>query len=190
MVVIIQTGLLQIFRHAVFQQAERAAGFQAERFHRAHHLADQGDIGRLRPAPCRAHAEAAGTARLGDFGFFHYFRYIQHFRFFYARVVMRRLWAIFAILRTAAGFNRQQGGQLDFLRIEILTVHAGGLEHQVQKGQVEQFFHLAFAPIGGGGVRLGIRHGLPQGNRGYVRHLVILCRLEKRLTVIQAGNGG
>ena len=131
MVVIIQTGLLQIFRHAVFQQAERAAGFQPERLHRAHHFADQGDIGRLRPAPCRTHAEAAGTARLGNFGFFHHFRHIQHFRFFHARVVMRRLRAIFAILRTAAGFNRQQGGQLDFLRIEILTVHAGGLEHQV-----------------------------------------------------------
>ena len=68
---------------------------------------------------------------------------------------MRRLRAIFAVFGAAARFNGQQGGKLDAVGIEMGAVDLGSLKHQFHKRQVEQIFHLAFAPVLRGRMRCG-----------------------------------
>ncbi len=64
-----------------------------------------------------------------------------------AGVVARGLRAIGAILRAAAGLDRQQSRDLHFRRIEILPVDRGCAEHQFRERQVEQRPHLGAGPI-------------------------------------------
>ena len=55
--------------------------------------------------------------------------------------------AIGAVLRTAAGLDRQQRRDLHLGRIEILPVHCAGAEHQLRKRQREQRAHLLARPV-------------------------------------------
>src|SRR5664280_135027 len=64
-----------------------------------------------------------------------------------AGVVLRGLRTIGAILRAAAGLDRQQGRDLHFGRIEILPVRQRRAEHQLRKRQREQCAHLLARPV-------------------------------------------
>ena len=108
MVVVVETGRLQPSRLLVGQHAERGAGLEPHRFDALDHLAHLVEIAILGLAPGRAHAEAAGAGalrrpRLGQH------RVERHQLLgLDAGVVMRALRAIGAVLRTAAGLDRQQ----------------------------------------------------------------------------------
>jgi hypothetical protein len=67
-VVVVEAGVAQLLGLAILEHPERAAGLQAQRLHRAHHVDDGGHVARLRAAPRRAHAEARGTVGLGGRG--------------------------------------------------------------------------------------------------------------------------
>ena len=90
---------------------------------------------------------------------------------FDAGVVMHALRAVAAILRTAAGLDRQQRGNLHLARIEILAVDALRLEDQLGKRQREQRGHFRARPVmadgaeiepGGGRKRFGEGHSFFQ----------------------------
>ena len=104
-VVIVQTCFFEVFRHTIFEHTERAAHFHTQPFDRADDFGNYGHVFRLRPAPCRAHAETAGTARFGDFRFFDDFVHIHHLLFAQIGVVVRRLRAVGTVFGTAAGFD-------------------------------------------------------------------------------------
>ena len=136
-VVVVQAGFFEVFSHAVFEHAEGAAHFHAQAFYRADDFGNDSHVFRLRAAPCRAHAETAGAARLGNFGFFDDFIYIHHLLFAQIGVVVCRLRTVGAVFGAAAGFDGEQGGELDFARIEVLAVDFGGLENEVKERQSE-----------------------------------------------------
>ena len=81
---------------------------------------------------------------------------IHHLLFAEIGVVVRRLRAVGAVFRTTAGFDGQQGGKLDFARVEILAVDFGGLVNEVEEGKSEQGFDIAFFPITRGRMRLAL----------------------------------
>ena len=65
----------------------------------------------------------------------------------HAGVVMRALRTIGAVLRTAAGLDRQQSRDLHLVRIEVHAVDALGVEHQIGKRQREQRRDLRARPV-------------------------------------------
>ena len=73
----------------------------------------------------------------------------------HAGLVARALRAIGAILRAAAGLDRQQRGNLHLGRIEIRAVHALRAEHQFRERQIEQRPHLWRASSRGGRTAAG-----------------------------------
>jgi hypothetical protein len=58
----------------------------------------------------------------------------------------RGLRAIAAILGTAAGFDRQQRGELHRIRVEMFAVQLLRAEHQVGERQFEQGFNVCDDP--------------------------------------------
>ena len=64
--------------------------------------------------------------------------------------VVNRLWAVGAIFGAAAGFDRQQRGQLDVGRVEMLAVHLLGTKEQLGEGQLEQRLDIGYGPAGVG----------------------------------------
>ena len=99
-------------------------------------------------APGRAHAEARGAARpwpralrpaprraLISFSALTPVSYCAALR------------AIGAVLRAAAGLDRQQRRDLHLGRIEMLPVHARRAEHQLRERQREQRAHLLARPV-------------------------------------------
>ncbi len=173
-VVVVQTGLLELFGLALAQHAERDAGLQAERLDRADHLGHGLQVVRLGATPGGAHAEALGAACLGGAGGGqHLVQRHQLFRF-QAGVVARRLRAIAAVLGTAAGLDRQQARQLDAVGVEVGAVRLLGAGHQVHERQGVKLHHGGAAP-GGRGLRLGrlgngnvggLHQRTPEGLRG------------------------
>ena len=146
-VVVVEAGGLQPRRLLGRQHAERGAGLEPQGLDALHHGADGIEIALLRAAPCRAHAEARGAAG------FRRTRLAEHrveahkFLGLDAGVVLRGLRTIGAILRAAAGLDRQQGRDLHFGRIEILPVRQRRAEHQLRKRQREQCAHLLARPV-------------------------------------------
>ena len=104
-----------------------AAGLQAQRLDRAHHLDHLLDVAVLGRAPGRAHAEARGAGRLGALrGFAAPSSGVHQLGGLDAGVVVRRLRAVAAVLGAAAGLDRQQRGQLHVVagRCSRCTVRA------------------------------------------------------------------
>ena len=60
---------------------------------------------------------------------------------------MRALRAIGAILRAAAGLDRQQGRDLDLVGVEMCAVHRLGLENQVIERQPVEREHFVLRPV-------------------------------------------
>src|SRR5262249_39715924 len=107
-VVVVEAGIFQPPRLRTGQHAERRAGLEPERLDalapRAHSIG--GAV--LRIAPGRAHAEAARAGalrrlRLGDDR-----RRVHQLLGLHARLVVRALRTIGAVLRAAAGLDRQE----------------------------------------------------------------------------------
>ena len=147
MVVVIEAGCLQPSGLRVRQHAERDAGLEPHRAHALDHGADLVEVAVLRLAPGRAHAEAAGAGilrglRLGQ----HLVEAHQLFGLD-AGVVFRALRAIGAVLRAAAGLDRQQRRDLHFGGIEIGAVDGLRAEDQVGKGQREQLADFGARPV-------------------------------------------
>jgi hypothetical protein len=98
-------------------------------------------------APGRAHAEAARArrlrgARLGEHGI----EVHQLFRPDAGRVA-GGLRAIGAVLRAAAGLDREQRRNLHLGRIEVEAVNALRAEDQFRERQREQFAHVGLRPV-------------------------------------------
>ncbi|KAG0919266.1 hypothetical protein G6F31_021182 [Rhizopus arrhizus] len=90
---------------------------------------------RLRAAPGGAHAKALRAACLRGAGGGNHVRQRHQLVGVQPGVVVRRLRAIRAVLRTAAGLDRQQAGQLDGVRIEVGAVDLLGAMHQAGAGK-------------------------------------------------------
>ena len=106
-VVVVEAGVLQLLGLAFLQHAERGAGFHAEPAHRLDHFDHAVEVTLFGAAPCRAHAKTrraffAGSTRCG----YHHIE-CQHVLVIHVRVIARRLRTVTAILRTAAGLDRQ-----------------------------------------------------------------------------------
>ena len=67
-----------------------------------------------------------------------------------ARVGVRRLRAIAAILRAAAGLDRQQGAQLHLARRVMRAMHLRRAEHELGERKVEERRDLGAGPVGAG----------------------------------------
>src|SRR5579884_3040595 len=168
-IVVVETGALEARGLPRVEHAERRAGLEPERTDGLHHGADPIEIAVPGRAPGRPHAEPAGARSLGGAGLVHHRRDIHQFVGLDACVVMRALRAIGAVLRAAAGLDRQQGRNLHLPRIEALPVDALGVEDEVRKRQAEQRFYLGPSPI--------LAHGA-----GETAGEVGSCRRERRLS--------
>src|SRR5665213_3821847 len=146
-VVVVKSGLLEALRLIAGQHAERGAGLQAERLDAFHHGANLVELAVLGRTPGRAHAETRGAAGLGGTRFAEHRLEAHEFCGFHAGVVTRRLRAIGAILRATTGLDRQQGRDLYFGGIEILTMSRCGAKHQLRERQCKQGFHLGARPV-------------------------------------------
>ncbi|KAK4009560.1 hypothetical protein OUZ56_018694 [Daphnia magna] len=167
-VVVIEAGRLQGLGLPRFEHAEGDAGFQPQRLHLADHLRHLLDVLVLRRTPGRAHAEAGravGAGILGglnDLGERHQLLGLQ------AGAEAGALRAVRAIFRAGARLDRQQGGQLHGVRIEMRAMNRLRPEQQVVERQREQRFDFSAGPViangpanrsGRAAGRLGERHG-------------------------------
>ena len=127
-VVVIETGCFSR-RACVFgQHAERHAGLEPHRAHALDHGADLVEVAVLRLAPGRAHAEAAGAGILGGLRLGQHLVEAHQLLGLDAGVVFRALRAIGAVLRAAAGLDRQQRRDLHLGGVEILPVQRSAPE--------------------------------------------------------------
>ena len=146
MVVVIESCILQLFGLLVVEHAQRGTGFHAQRAHFPDHLQHGRHVLLGGLAPGRAHAEAPGAGLLGCLGGLHHFVQFQHLLVL-DRGMERGLRAVAAVFGTAAGLDRQQGGKLHRIRVEMFAVHLLCEIHQVGEGQLEQSFYLFNAPM-------------------------------------------
>ena len=121
-----------------FEHAQRGAGLQAQAFHGANEGTDFFDVTVLGGAPGGAHAKAGGAGVFGGLRSAHHFVHFHQLFGLHAGVELGSLRAVATIFGAAAGFDRQQRGQLDIARGPVLAVHGLRLEQQVQQGLVEQ----------------------------------------------------
>ena len=78
-------------------------------------------------------------------------------------VEMRALRAIGAILRAAAGLDRQQGRDLDLVGVEMRAMHRLGLENQVVERQPVEREHFVLRPVVAAGRALLVAHRTIRG---------------------------
>ena len=146
-IVEVEAGVLEPPRLSVGQHAERDAALEPQRLDARDHGADLLDVAVLGRAPGGAHAEPAGA------GLARGARFVEHgverhqlFRAHAGRVA-RALRTIGAVLRAAAGLDREQRRNLHRARIEIVAVNALRAEHQFGKRQREQRPHFLARPV-------------------------------------------
>ena len=146
-IVIVETGRLEALRLGCGQHAERGAGLEAELLDTCDHAHHPLEIAVLRLAPGRAHAESAGAGRLrlralrASTARGHEFLGVD------ARVEMRALRTVGAVLGAAAGLDRKQRRDLNFVRVEVSPMDALRAEYQLRKRQIEQRAHFLATPI-------------------------------------------
>ncbi|MOA19761.1 hypothetical protein D3C78_1401660 [compost metagenome] len=160
MVVVVQARVGQRLGLLLVQATEGHAGFQAELLHALDHLQHVGHVLGRRVLPRRAHAEAGGADGLG---FRRGFQHLLHFHQLFlvqAGVVVAGLRAILAVFRAGAGLDRQEGGNLHAVRIEMRAVHGLGLEQQVVEGLFEQGTDFGKGPVVAGGGGCSCTHSL------------------------------
>ena len=146
-VVIVEAAVLQPPRLIAGQHAERDAGLHPERLHALDHRADFVEIAIFGRAPRRAHAEARRAAsfcrtRLVEHGI-----KIHQLLGFDAGVEFRRLRAIGAIFRAAAGLDRQQCRDLDLGGVEVFAMNLRRTKNQFRERKREQVSHLFVGPV-------------------------------------------
>ena len=138
-VVVVEAGGAQAHALLARQHAQRDAGLQPQRLDLAHHLAHRVEVAVLGAAPGGAHAEAprpavaGGARRRRDRFDIHQPGGLD------ASVVARRLRAIGAVFRTAAGLDRQQGADLHAVGGMVAAMHRmGAVEQIVERLGVER----------------------------------------------------
>jgi predicted amidophosphoribosyltransferase len=89
-----------------------------------------------------------------------------HQRLALGRFVTRRLRAVVAVLRTAAGLDRDQRRALDFVRIEVLAMHLMRTEQQVHQRHLVERLDLRDGPLGTGRARSSIGRQINGGRNG------------------------
>ncbi len=119
MVVVVEAGVAQAHDVVVRQHAERHAGFHAEAFDALDHGDDGVHVAGLGAAPGGTHAVARGAGVLGLLGFVDDALHFHELGGLEARLVMRRLAAVAAIFRAAAGLDREQAAHLHGVGIEM-----------------------------------------------------------------------
>ncbi|MCY1458780.1 hypothetical protein D9M71_761940 [compost metagenome] len=72
---------------------------------------------------------------------------------------MAGLRAVLAVFRTRASLDRQQGGNLHAVRIEVAAMRHLRLEQQVVERLLEQGADLGESPVVAGGLGCGGSHG-------------------------------
>jgi hypothetical protein len=154
-VVVVEAGVGELLGLAFLQHAQGHAGLQAERLHLAHHLEHRGEVLVLRPAPGGTHAEAAGAARLGRARVGEHLVDREQALAGETAVVAGGLRAVAAVFRAAAGLDREQGGALHFLRVEVAAMHLLGAEDELEQGQLEERLDLGGRPLVAGRGRCG-----------------------------------
>ena len=150
-VVIIEAGVGQHVRLAFAQHPQRHAGFHAHLAHALHHLDDGGHVPILGIAPGRAHAKARAARILRLRRRLHHRLHAHQLFGLEAAFGMSGLVAIAAILRAAAGLDRQQSGQLHLIAREVGAMDRLRIEHQVVERQVEQRSDFGAGPVGARG---------------------------------------
>lgn len=146
-IVIVEPGILQTCRVLRRQHAESHAGLHAERLDALDHGDDRIHVALLGRAPGRAHA-IAGRARVARFlRLRNHALHLNELRGLQARLVMRRLAAIAAILRAAAGLDRQELTALDRVRLERGAMDEMGAKQEVVEGQVIERLRLFPGPV-------------------------------------------
>ena len=123
-VVVVEARVAQLLGLPVLQHAQRRARLQAQRLHFAHHGEHRFQVALLRAAPRSAHAEprshpppsrrAPRRTTLVD---------VQHRLVVDAGVKARGLRTIAAVLRAAAGLDRDQRGELHGVRCMVRAMH-------------------------------------------------------------------
>ena len=146
-VVIIEASLLEAHGLRLRQHAEGDAAFQAERLDALDHGANRVEVAILRRAPGCAHAESARASLLGRPGFAQHRAHIHHLFSLEAGLVGGALRAIGAVLRAAAGLDRQERGNLYLFRIKRQTVDGLRPKKQLRERKGEQSGNLRPAPV-------------------------------------------
>ena len=97
----------------------------------------------------------------------------------------RRLRAVAAVLRAAAGLDRQQRGALDAVGVEIFAVDCLRLEEQIVEGKVEEGARLVTQGAGPAGCRR--RRGARSGPREFLRMVGKLLMIMENMQSCQTG---
>ena len=169
MVVVVQSGLGQRSGLLLRQLAQGHAGFETQFTHTAHHLQHIGHILLGRMLPRRAHAETGRADGLGGGRFVQHLLHLKQLLLVQAGVVVAGLGAVLAILGAGAGLDRQQGGYLHAVGVEVLAVHCLRLEQQVIEGLAQQGQDFCLGPVVAGN-RRGHREIILGICRGDARH--------------------
>ena len=154
MVVIVQAGFAQPLGLAILQHAERRAGLETQCLDLAHHRQHRFEVAVLGSAPRRAHAKTRRAGRPGRPRGSHHGIERKQLLADHLRVITRRLWAVTAILGTAAGLDRQQSRKLHRVRIVMRAVRLVRPAQQIVHRQAEERLDRVDAPAG---LRLRVR---------------------------------
>jgi hypothetical protein len=145
-VVIVETGRLELLRLPWLQHPERRAGFHAESAHGLHHFRHALEVPLFRAPPCGTHAKprrpfftrrSRGREDLID----RHQCFVSH-----ARVVARRLRAVTAILRATARLDGEERRELHAVGFEMLPVDRLRAIDEVVERQTVQGFHRIHGP--------------------------------------------
>ncbi len=147
MVVVIETGRLQLFGLFRRDHSQGRAGLQAGGPHFADHLGDDGEVLCLGRAISGAHAEPGRTRIPGalraftDRGHLHECVPIQ------TGVVTNALRAVRTVLRAASRLDRQERAHLYCVRHVMSAMHALRMEQQIQEGQRKLLLDFLQGPV-------------------------------------------
>ncbi|MCY1179976.1 hypothetical protein D9M73_204020 [compost metagenome] len=147
MVVVVQTRVGQGLGLLLIEFAEGHAGFQAHGLDAFDHLQHVGHVFGRRVLPRRPHAETGRTDGFGAGSFFQHLLHFHQLLFLQPGVVVAGLRTIFAIFRAGAGLDRQQGGNLHAIGVEMRAVHGLRLKQQIVEGLDEQGLYFGQGPV-------------------------------------------
>ncbi len=174
-----QAGGGQAASLIVGEHAERAADFHAQRSDGAHHLQHAFKfLAVAHFAPRRAHAKARGALVVGFAGRFVDLRDAEQVLLRYARLIMRALRAIGAILGAAARFDGEQLAELHLAGIVKFAMHLLRGKNQIEQRPLIDLLDLAPRPIM---PQAGVRRALAQRFRGRLSHPDLSSRAESAI---------
>ena len=147
-VVVVQPRIGKRLCLGFVEHAKRHAGLETERLDPPHDFHEIRHVFFFGVAPCRAHAEAGRALVARAFGGGRDFVDFQQRFAGDAGMVTRALRAVFAVFRAGAGFDGEQGADLDLLRVVVRAVYGLRLVEQFHKGQVVERLRFGEGPVG------------------------------------------